>query len=343
MKRLFDLKLFSRANVPLALLILIVLSSAALAGEPARTINDRRGNDDGRNVASDQKPASVLVYNYYTSSATNSAQTDTVVSMTNVSRTDSAIVHLFFITGDCLLADAFLCLTPNQTASFLASEVDPGSTGYIVAVASDSQLGCPVSANSLIGSEAVKLASGRSGSFNAVGFAALYNGRLPGCKADTTVAEVELDGNRYEAAPRIVALDKVSSLADGNSPLLIVNSLNTDFVLNPATQIGHLDGVLFDDEENAFSFAKEANVCQLSEVLSDTFPGTTPLFSAVVPSGRTGWIRLMTREGKGVTGAVINFNPNAATKKGLFNSSHNLHHLGYTTATLKVPVFAPAC
>jgi hypothetical protein len=285
----------------------------------------------------------VLVYNYYTSSVINPAQTDTVISMTNVSRRASVSVHLFFIADECFLADSYLCLTANQTASFLASDVDPGSTGYVIAVATDSQTGCPISFNHLIGSESVKFANGRTGSFNAEGFAALYNGRLPGCDAKTTLAEVELDGKRYEAAPQALALDKVFSLADGHSTLLVINSLNTDIVLNPATHIGLLSGVLYDDAENAFSFARTVNRCQLGEVLSDTFPLTTPVFSTVVGTGRSGWLRLMTREGKGVTGAVISFNPNAATIKGVFNSSHNLHHLDYTTATVKVPIFPPSC
>jgi len=347
MRQRFDVKLFSRAITPWSLLIaalmLTMLSIPSKAAEPLGSISERRSEDDRRAPGSDQKPASVLVYNYYTSSAANPAQTDTVFSMTNVSRSATANVHLFFIAGECFLADSYLCLTANQTASFLASEIDPGSSGYVIAVATDSQLGCPISFNNLIGSESVKFANGRAGSFNAEGFAALYNGRLPGCNANTTLAEVELDGKRYEAAPQTLALDKVFSLANGHSTLLIINSLNTDLVLNPATQIGPLRGLLYDDAENAFSFARTVNRCQLAEVLSDTFPMTTPAFSTVVGSGRSGWLQLTTREGKGVTGAVISFNPNAVTTKGIFNNSHNLHRLDYTTATIKVPVFPPSC
>jgi len=41
-------------------------------------------------------------------------------------------VHLFFVDGaTCSIADSLVCLTPNQTASFLASDIDPGTTGYI--------------------------------------------------------------------------------------------------------------------------------------------------------------------------------------------------------------------
>jgi hypothetical protein len=342
MKPRFEIKVFSRTISLWVLLAL--LPAAALAAEPSGLLAERRINSDRpAAAASDQQPASVLVYNYYTSDATNAAQTDTFISITNTNRASSSFVHLFFVSEECFLADAYLCLTADQTTTFLASDVDPGSTGYLIAVATDSQIGCPASFNYLIGSEAVKVAGGRSGSFSAEGFAARYNGRFPGCNSSTTLVNLELDGDRYEAAPRVLALDKVFSTADGHSTFLVVNSLNMDVVFNPSTQIGNLSGVLFDDQENAFSFARQVPQCQLGEVLSDTFPLTTPVFSAVVPAGRGGWIRLMSQEGKGVTGAVISFNPNAATTKGRFNSSHNLHHLGYTSAVIKVPIFPPTC
>ena len=58
-------------------------------------------------------------------------------------------VHLFFVDGtSCGVADAFVCLTANQTATFLMSDIDPGTTGFIVAVAVDQQ-GCPVNFNQL--------------------------------------------------------------------------------------------------------------------------------------------------------------------------------------------------
>lgn len=344
MKRQFTITPFSRTLSFWVLLAFVLLPAAGFGAEPtARSAERRIGNDKRDGLAGDQHPSSVLVYNYYTSSASDPAQTDTQISLTNTNRENSAFVHVFFIEGQCFLADAYLCLTANQTVTFSASDVDPGTTGYIVAVATDSQIGCPVNFNYLIGSEAVKTAGGRTGSFNAEGFAALYNGRFPGCKSDTTVVNVELDGDRYEAAPRMLAIDKVYSLADGYSTLLVVNSLNTDFILNPATQIGSLFGILYDDVENAAGFTRQVPRCQLAEVLSDTFPQTTPAFSALVPTGRGGWIRLMSQESKGITGAVLTFNPNAATKKGLFNNSHNLHHLSYTSAVIKVPVFPPSC
>jgi hypothetical protein len=53
-----------------------------------------------------------------------------------------------------------ICLTANQTTTFLASEQDPGTTGYHLAIAVDGVNGCPINFNFLIGDEYIKLESG---------------------------------------------------------------------------------------------------------------------------------------------------------------------------------------
>jgi len=92
----------------------------------------------GRGV-SENKLGSVLFFNYYTSDALSS-QVNTRINLTNVHPTQDIIVHIFFVDSNtCIIADAFLCLTGNQTTTFLASDLDPNVTGYLVAVAVDSQ------------------------------------------------------------------------------------------------------------------------------------------------------------------------------------------------------------
>src|SRR5205085_10560052 len=87
---------------------------------------------------SDQKAGSVLVYNLYSSSIAAPSAQNTRIAITNTHPGLSIAVHLFFVDGaTCSIADSLVCLTPNQTASFLASDIDPGTTGYIIAVASD--------------------------------------------------------------------------------------------------------------------------------------------------------------------------------------------------------------
>ncbi|MFN6203753.1 MAG: beta strand repeat-containing protein [Acidobacteriota bacterium] len=94
-----------------------------------------------------QKPGSILIFNLYTSSA-STALSDSQISLTNTNPVSPINVHLFFVDGtSCTVADQIVTLTQNQTASFMARDVDPGVTGFIIAVAVDSS-GCPIVADS---------------------------------------------------------------------------------------------------------------------------------------------------------------------------------------------------
>ena len=291
---------------------------------------------------------SVLVYNYYTSQAVNAAAENTLISITNTEPTRTAAIHLFFVDGNnCSVADAFMCLTPNQTASFLASDVDPGVSGYIVAVAVDKDTGCPVSFNFLIGDEHIKLASGHAANLPAEAFTALYDGTLPSCTASSNDAELVFDGDAksgasYSAAPRTLALDYIPSPLDGNSTLLILNRLGGDLSSSGAL-IGDIFGVLYNDTEVPASFTFSGR-CQFREKLSNSFPRTTPRLLSVIPSGRSGWMRLAAVEDVALLGAAINFNSNISAAIGSFNQGHNLHHLTLTTAArLTIPILTPSC
>ena len=103
----------------LAIFALVLMSAAALAADPGLTYPPTA-------EVSDQKAGSVLIYNYYTSGATGGNAQNTRINMTNTSTSSAAFVHLFFVADTCLVADSYICLTANQTASFLASDIDPG-------------------------------------------------------------------------------------------------------------------------------------------------------------------------------------------------------------------------
>jgi hypothetical protein len=103
---------------------------------------------------SNQQAGSLLFYNLYSSNGTAPNTQNTRVSITNINPNLPIAVHLFFVDGAaCSIADSLLYLTANQTASFLASDIDPGTSGYIIAVVSDLLTGCPVNFNYLIGDE----------------------------------------------------------------------------------------------------------------------------------------------------------------------------------------------
>ncbi len=292
---------------------------------------------------SDQKAGSVLVYNLYSSSIAAPNQQNTRVSITNTNPGLSIAVHLFFVDGaTCSIADSLVCLTPNQTASFLASDIDPGTTGYIVAVASDLVTGCPVDFNYLIGDEYVKLSSGHAANLAAESFAALAGG-LPACNGLSVTALLSFDGTSYNRAPRVLAASNIPSRADGNDTLIVLNRFGGSLAAGAGT-LGSLFGIFYDDAENPLSFTFTAGVCQFRSSLSSNFPRTAPRFEQFIPAGRSGWAKFYSQSDVGLLGAQINFNANAGTAANAFNQGHNLHKLTLTTAaTLTIPIFPPNC
>ncbi len=290
---------------------------------------------------SDQKAGSVLVYNYYTSTI-DAARQNTRLSITNTHVTAQAFVHLFFVDGsNCSVADSYICLTPNQTASFLASDLDPGTSGYVIAVATD-RTGCPIDFNFLIGDEYVKLATGHQANLGAEAIAAIAGG-MPACDATSSTAELRFNGVSYNFLPRTLALSSFGSPADGNNTLLVVNRIGGNLATGAAS-VGSLFGLLYDDAERAYSFSLSSSGCQLRGSLSGTFPRTTPRIESIVGSGRSGWLRLSSSIDGGIFGAAINFNANAASNTGAFTQGHNLHKLTLSAAaSVTLPVFPPTC
>ena len=310
-------------------------------GSMVQTVNAASVNANLDIAPSDQKPGSILFYNYYTSTV-DAARQNTRISITNTHVTSSAYVHLFFVDGSsCTVADSYICLTANQTASFLASDLDPGTTGYIVAVATDRN-GCPLEFNFLIGDEYVKLSSGHQANLGAEAIAAVAGG-LPACDGTTSLVELRFNNASYNPLPRTLALSNFGSPADGNNTLLVVNRIGGNLATGAAS-IGSLFGLLYDDAEKSYSFGLTSSGCQLRGTLSGTFPRTTPRIESIVGSGRSGWLRLSSSTDGGIFGVAINFNSNAASNTGAFTQGHNLHKLTLSAATtLTIPVFPPTC
>ncbi len=290
---------------------------------------------------SDQKAGSVLIYNIYTSGATSGNSQNTRINITNTHMALPAYVHLFFIAENCGVADSYICLTANQTSSFLANDLDPGTTGYIVAVATNN-IGCPVNFNYLIGDEYVKFSTGHAANLAAQAFSALPGG-LPPCDGNTVITSLNFDGVSYNRAAATLALDNIGSRADGNDTLLILNRVGGNLGLGTST-LGTLFGLLYNDAENAVSFSVNGS-CQLRNSLSNNFPRTTPRFDSFIPAGRTGWLKIYEQTGAvGITGAAINFNPNASASAGAFSQGHNLHVLTLnSSASYILPIFPPNC
>lgn len=76
----------------LASLTLLSLTAATRAADPGIPYSA-----DG--IVSDQKPGSVLVYNFYSSSASSPTTENTRFNLTNTSSARAVAVHLFFVDG----------------------------------------------------------------------------------------------------------------------------------------------------------------------------------------------------------------------------------------------------
>jgi hypothetical protein len=323
------------SQITFVLFALLALAVSALAADPGQGY-------PASSEVSDQKAGSILVYNIYTSAASGGNTQNTRINITNTNVTAAANVHLFFVSSDCSIADSYICLTAAQTASFLASDVDPGVRGYILAVAVDDS-GCPLTFNYLIGDEYVKFATGHAANLGAEAFASL--GSLL-CDPNAPSVDINFSGaaGGYNKLPRVLAVSNFPSRADGNDTMIIVNRIGGNYATGAATT-GTLFGVIYDDGENPFSFSLGGS-CQVLGSLSDSFPRSTPRLSVIVPAGRSGWLKLYNQTADvGLLGATINFNNSASSQANAFNGGRNMHKLTLTagTVTISIPVFPPSC
>ncbi len=296
--------------------------------------------------AGGQQAGSILFYPIYTSDAVTAARQDTKISMTNVSPAESVTMHIFAVDGaSCAVLDYFICLTPNQTWTYRASDFDPGNSGYIMAVAVDYATGLPRAFNNMIGDSYVKLATGQSANLPALSIQSLT---VAPAGFDTSPVAVDLrfDGIAYNRLPQTVAIDSIASVDNRNSTLLILDRIGGDLTASGAT-IGNISGILFDDQEIAYSFTRGIGACQLREVFSNNFPRTFTPFTKIIPSGRAGWIKIWATgsETKALFGAVINYNPTTASNSTSYGQGHNLHTLTVTQSPVivRIPLIQPTC
>ena len=287
--------------------------------------------------ANDQKMGSVLIYPFFTSSAAAPASVNTRFSLTNQNPGSLSRVHLFFVANSGSVADFYICLLDDQTAVFLASDIVPGTQGYLVAVAVDNQ-GAPTNFNYLAGDAQIKLATGHQASLKAIAVAAIT---LPPFSGGT--ATLNFDGVAYNRLPRTLAAEQLKSGLDGNNTMLAVARIGGNLASSGAA-LGPLSGNVYNAAGTAFPFTASSSGTQLFNQLSVSFPTVTPSFMQIIPAGATGWMHLAADSDFGIAGALLNFNANTGTQPTAHTGGHLLRALTLTSAaSLTIPISAPQC
>jgi hypothetical protein len=333
-----------RANLTAYLLIMLLAAVTLSTAVHAQTQLGPGTLPPPTSDVSDQKAGSVLVFSIYSSGATSGNVQNTRFSLTNTSVRSAAYVQLIFVDATTGLSNSsYICFTRYQTATFLASDIDPGVTGYLIAITVDNETGCPISHNFMTGMASVKFPSGHAASYGAETFSALYSGLLNGCGNLSVTARIAFDGVSYNRAPRALALDKVRSNNDGYSTLLVVSRLDGDLI-NGISGLGTLFGALFDDAGTSYPFSAPGPTPQFRTMLSNNFPATSPPFTSAIPGGRSGWLKIFSSEDVGIVGVAIQFNANAGLDRTAFSGGQNLDKLTLTDkSALIMRVFPPSC
>jgi hypothetical protein len=270
----------------------------------------------------DQKPGSVLFYSRYTSSASNPAREDSSLSLSNTNPTDSVYVRLFLINNTCQPVEYTLCLGPRNTVSLLASDIDPGSRGYAVAVACDST-GQPVQFNWLTGNVTVKQPSPVNGApYDQMLSAVAVAKRSGGAVTPTSgVAEMAFDDIMYDRLPAQVVADDVPSQTGGLNRTTLV-------VLRPLPDLtGGISGTTFRvTGNNNAGISASTDVSATSACYRDIQIGTlrtNPGISDLIPPGSTAWFSVAPTDNLPVLGAQFNY--------GRFSSGSTMRALSYAT------------
>ena len=275
------------------------------------------------------QPGSVLIFNAYSSAVDRTH--DSAITLTNTSPDRAVNVRLFLVDGQTgAVENLLLALTPNQTILFLASDLDPGTTGFIIAVAVNDQ-GCPTDFNQLIGEAQVRFETGHAASLTALAIPAISSLGLL-CQPDASSITLRFDGVVYQMLPRTVAVNSIPSRLDGARTLLVLNRLGGD-LLTGILPLGSIDGSLYNDLEARWDFSVNSAGPQLRGILSSAnFPRTSLRFENVIPAGRTGWMRIQAAADLAIGGAVFYDDPTG------FVGGHNLHLMTLSSAAiLKVP------
>ncbi|MBS1809700.1 MAG: hypothetical protein JST84_16180 [Acidobacteria bacterium] len=286
---------------------------------------------------SDQKPGSILFYHRYLSSIGTSTGNNTTLSITNTSLTDSTKVRLFFIAAvDCQPIEQAICLAAQQTTTFLMSDFDPGTTGYVIAVACDAQ-GRPTQFNWLIGNAQIRQTSPLNNQkFDSTLSALAIAKRTSGAVIPVSnVSEMAFDDTTYDRLPAQLAADNLPS--QGTSA---INANAT--IISLYRPLANLAGGSVNTQTNFSlnnSSAQSTTTTQTIGCYSDVRLSSlrlNPTLATILPVGKTGWMRISAGDNGPLLGAQFN--------SGLYSSGATLRAVTFASDyRMSIPIKAPGC
>ncbi len=290
-------------------------------------------------LAGDQKPGSVLFFSRYSSNASNATREDTTFNVTNTNPALTAYVRLFLVNAaTCQTTEQQLCLDPQQTVSFLMSDVDPGIKGYVIAVAVNLQ-GEPIQFNWLTGNAIVKQPGGNiSGSY-----AALLNALAVAKRKDGNVqnvnglSEMVFDDVNYDRLSAQIAFDGVrSQTAAGNATLFSFYRPITDLTGAVPSASVQVTGWGKNNQGQVISSVGNVTSACYSDVALGTFRLQPTPVNQLLPPGTTAWFAASSTDLLPLLGTQFN--------SGEFNSGTNARPLSFTAEyKIRIPVLAVTC
>jgi len=252
------------------------------------------GSNAPRSSASSTKAGSVLFFHKYTSDTTRANEINTLVTLTNTNPRDSVIVRVFFIHGG-VFEGQFITLVANQSRTLVAGKESPNTTGYVMAVAVNSQ-GLPTQFNWLIGSASLRDDQGHEASYNALGVAKRSAGPI-NYNQGAQSSSVKFDNTDYDRLPKTAAIDSLQNQdpTTGSAVTTGVTLYSPVADLTVAQTAAYkVAATAFDDASKAFT--QELNVDHALNLSVSQIWTETP-FKTIISADRLGWASFSARGG----------------------------------------------
>jgi hypothetical protein len=286
----------------------------------------------------DQKPGSVLFFNRFTSSASNSLRENTLLSLTNTNVAASTFVRLFLISNaSCEINELTLCLGAQQTTSVLLSDVDPGVTGYLIAIATDGS-GRPHNFNWLIGQAVIKQPTATGAATAVLGAYTVAKRREGALSADgNNLTEMIFDDLNYDRLPAQLAFDSVPSQVSGaNTTQLSLFRPLPNLAGGLANATVQITGAGRDSQNQSVTTSGNISLNCFAQPTVASLRLSPTNVTNLIPPGTTAWFTASTVDLQPLLGVLLN--------TGEYNSGTVARALSYSAEyRIKVPVMTLAC